>query len=111
MCGVGQISCTSNPSNSVYSSGTLKHFFNSDLHNSSASSERFSNSPVLSIGRGVTTSEGESGIYMLPRSVEGRYCCWCQVHATVEAVLNFHAKPGGERLTCGAGRPGLGRPS
>ena len=55
MLGVGQISCTSNPSNGAYSSGTLKHFFNSDLHNTSASSERFSNSPVLSLGRGVTT--------------------------------------------------------
>ena len=55
MLGVGQISCTSNPSNGAYSSGTLKHFFNSDLHNSSASSERFSNSLVLSVGRGVTS--------------------------------------------------------
>ena len=57
MLGVGQISCTSNPSNGAYSSGTLKHFFNSDLHNSSASSERFSNSPVLSAGRGVTVED------------------------------------------------------
>ena len=50
----GNIFCTSNPSNGAYSSGTLKHFFNSDLHNSSASSERFSNPLVLSVGRGVT---------------------------------------------------------
>ena len=55
MLGVGQISCTSNPSNGAYSSGTLKHFFNLDLHNSSALSERFSKSPVLSVGRGVTS--------------------------------------------------------
>ena len=54
MLSVGQISCTSNPSNGAYSSGTPKHFFNSDLHNSSASSERFSNPLVLSVGRGVT---------------------------------------------------------
>ena len=54
MLGVVQISCTSNPSNGAYSSGTLKHFFNLDLHNSSASSERFSNSHVLSVGQGVT---------------------------------------------------------
>ena len=54
MLGVGQISYTFNPSNGAYSSGTLKHFFNLDLHNSYASSERFSNSPVLSVGRGVT---------------------------------------------------------
>ena len=55
MLGVGQISCTSNPSNGAYSSGTLKHFFNSDLHNSSTSSEQTSNSPVLFVGRGVTS--------------------------------------------------------
>ena len=54
MLGVGQISCTSNPSNGAYSSGTLKHFFNSDLHNSSTSSEKSSNSLVLYVGRGVT---------------------------------------------------------
>ena len=55
MLGVGQISCTSNPSNGAYSSGTFKHFFNSDLHNSSASSEKSSNSLVLSLGRGITS--------------------------------------------------------
>ena len=33
------------------------------------------------------------------------------MHATVEAVLNFHAKPGAERLQGGAGRPNLGRPA
>ena len=53
--GVGQISYTSNPSNGAYSSGTFKHFFNSNLHKSSASSERFSNSSVVSVDRGVTS--------------------------------------------------------
>jgi len=33
------------------------------------------------------------------------------VHATVEAVLNFHAKPGAERLQGEAGQPILGRPA
>ena len=46
---------SSNPFNGACSSSTLKHFFSSDLHNSSASSERFSNSHVLSVGRGVTS--------------------------------------------------------
>ena len=55
MLGVGQISCTFNPSNSAYSYGALRHFFNLDPHNSATSSERFSNPPVLSVGRGVTT--------------------------------------------------------
>ena len=54
MLGVGQISCTFNPSNGDYSYGALRHFFNLDPHNSSASSERFSNPLVLSVGRGVT---------------------------------------------------------
>ena len=48
---------SSNPFNGACSSSTLKHFFSSDLHNSSASSERFSNSPVLSAGRGVTVED------------------------------------------------------
>ena len=55
MLGVVQISYTSNPSNGAYSSGTLKHFFNSNLHNSSASSDRFSNSSIVSVDRGVTS--------------------------------------------------------
>ena len=55
MLGVGQISCTFNPSNGAYSYGALRHFFNLDPHNSATSSERFSNPPVLSVGRAVTT--------------------------------------------------------
>ena len=33
------------------------------------------------------------------------------MHETVEAVLNFHAKPGAERLQGGAGQPILGCPA
>src|SRR6185437_3068148 len=51
--------------NGACSSGTLKHFFNSDLHNSSTSSEQSSNSPVLSVGRGVTWPQ-PSPSFILP---------------------------------------------